>query len=62
MLNLQVSLSNVIHSHIPIPHPQPDGYIVQYVPHDKQTVPLSPLNGSSQKQSSNSEDDNSNAQ
>lgn len=52
----------MIHSHIPIPHPQPDGYIVQYVPHDKQTVPLSPLNGSSQKQSSNSEDDNSNAQ
>ncbi|CAK9824251.1 hypothetical protein ANTRET_LOCUS2450 [Anthophora retusa] len=47
-------LSNMMHPYFSTPQLQPTGYIVRYIPHNKQTSPLSQIVGSPHQQSSNS--------
>ncbi|CAK9808544.1 hypothetical protein ANTQUA_LOCUS5645 [Anthophora quadrimaculata] len=47
-------LSNMMHPYFLTPQLQPTGYIVRYIPHNKQTSPLSQIVGSPHQQSSNS--------
>ncbi|XP_012148511.2 uncharacterized protein LOC105663549 isoform X2 [Megachile rotundata] len=42
-------------------HPQPTGYIVRYVPHNKESEPSSPIVGATQKESAANVDNNSDA-
>ncbi|CAL7937579.1 unnamed protein product [Xylocopa violacea] len=53
---------STIQSHQLIPHPEPTGYIVRYVPHNKSTTSLSPVVGASHQQSASCVDNNLNMQ
>lgn len=37
VFNLQIPLSRMIEPHLSAPHPHPNGYIVKYIPHNKQS-------------------------